>query len=127
VHFIQVLCQYRLYRAAHAYLTILRYNGSLVIWTTVSLATAKFKPLIFSMSRFALSSTANIFSLMFSRTSACCLNNFIIQSYVQKVTNSVKIADLCAHWRGEPCFVGASARTAQKISSIIARCSPVAG
>jgi hypothetical protein len=36
-------------------LRILCYNGSLVIWTVVSLTTAKFKPLIFSMSGFTLS------------------------------------------------------------------------
>jgi hypothetical protein len=36
-------------------LRILCYNGSFVTWTVVSLTTAKFKPLIFSMSGFALS------------------------------------------------------------------------
>jgi hypothetical protein len=36
---------------------ILCYNGSLVIWTVVSLTTAKFKPLIFSTSGFTLSSS----------------------------------------------------------------------
>jgi hypothetical protein len=45
-------------------LHILCYNGSLVIWMVVSLTTAKFKPLIFSMSGFILSYTANIFILM---------------------------------------------------------------
>jgi hypothetical protein len=36
-------------------LRILCYNGSLVTWTVVSLTTAKFKPLIFSMPGFVLS------------------------------------------------------------------------
>jgi hypothetical protein len=36
------------------------YNNSLVIWTVVCLASAKFKPLIFPVSRFALSNVANI-------------------------------------------------------------------
>jgi hypothetical protein len=45
-------------------LRILFYNGSLVTWTVASLTTAKFKPLIFPMSRFALSYTMNIFILM---------------------------------------------------------------
>jgi hypothetical protein len=40
-------------------LLILRYNGSLVTGTVVSLTPTKFKPLIFSMSGFALSYTAN--------------------------------------------------------------------
>jgi hypothetical protein len=35
-------------------LHILRYNGSLVTWMVVSLTTAKFKPLIFSVSGFWL-------------------------------------------------------------------------
>jgi hypothetical protein len=35
-------------------LLILCYNGSLVTWTVVSLTIAKFKPLIFSLSGFAL-------------------------------------------------------------------------
>jgi hypothetical protein len=45
-------------------LRILCYNGSLVTWTVVSLASAKFKLLIFSVSGFALSYTANMFILM---------------------------------------------------------------
>jgi hypothetical protein len=45
-------------------LRILRYNGSLVTWTVVSFTVAKFKPLIYSMSGFALSYTANMFILM---------------------------------------------------------------
>jgi hypothetical protein len=43
---------------------ILCYNGSLVTWTVISLTTAKFKPLIFYMSGFALSYTANMFGLI---------------------------------------------------------------
>jgi hypothetical protein len=39
----------------------LRYNGSLVAWTVVCLTVAKFKPLMLSMSGFALSNIANIF------------------------------------------------------------------
>jgi hypothetical protein len=45
-------------------LCILCYNGSLVTWTVVSLTTAKFKPLIFSTSGFALSYAVNMFILM---------------------------------------------------------------
>jgi hypothetical protein len=45
-------------------LLILRYNGSLVTWTVVSLITARFKPLIFSIYGFALFYTANTFILI---------------------------------------------------------------
>jgi hypothetical protein len=45
-------------------LPILCYNGRLVTWTVVSLTTAKFKFLIFSLSGFTLSYTANMFILM---------------------------------------------------------------
>jgi hypothetical protein len=45
-------------------LRILFYNGSLVTWTVVSLTTAEFKPLIFSVSGFALTYTTNMFILM---------------------------------------------------------------
>jgi hypothetical protein len=43
---------------------MLCYNSSLVAWAVVSLTAAKFKPLIFSMSGFTLSYTANMFILM---------------------------------------------------------------
>jgi hypothetical protein len=45
-------------------LHILCYNSSLVTWTVVSLITAKFKPIIFSVSGFALSCASNKFILM---------------------------------------------------------------
>jgi hypothetical protein len=45
-------------------LRISSYNSSLVIWTVISWTTAKFKPLILSMSSFALSYTAKMFILM---------------------------------------------------------------
>jgi hypothetical protein len=60
-------------------LHILCYNGSLVTWTVVSLTTAKFRPLTFSMSGFAFSYTANTFILMILYE--FCLNNFVISSY----------------------------------------------
>jgi hypothetical protein len=40
------------------------YNSSLVMWTVVCLTAAKFKPLIFPVSGFALSNGANIFIFM---------------------------------------------------------------
>jgi hypothetical protein len=42
----------------------LRYKGSLVKWTVINLTATKFKPLIFSVSGFALSYAANMFILM---------------------------------------------------------------
>jgi hypothetical protein len=48
-------------------LLILCYNGSLVTLMVVSLTAGKFKPLIFSMSDFALSYVANMFFLMYCR------------------------------------------------------------
>jgi hypothetical protein len=63
LRYIQVLCQYRLCRADHAYL-ILCYNGSLVTWTVLSSTNAKFVPLIFSVSGFTVSYTANVFILI---------------------------------------------------------------
>jgi hypothetical protein len=41
-----------------------RYNGSLDTWTVVCLTAAKFKPLVFPVSGFALSNVANIFIIM---------------------------------------------------------------
>jgi hypothetical protein len=45
-------------------LRVLCYNGNLVTWTVVSLTTAKFKPLMFSLSGFSLFYIANMFILM---------------------------------------------------------------
>jgi hypothetical protein len=56
IQYIQSLFQYRLGTADYALLTSsLHYNDSLVTWTVVHMAAAKFKPLIFSVSGFALS------------------------------------------------------------------------
>jgi hypothetical protein len=62
-------------------LRILCYNGNLVTWTAVSLTTAELKPLVFSMSGFALSCTANAYILIFCMTSACCLHSSVIELY----------------------------------------------
>lgn len=45
-------------------LLILWYNGNSVTWIVVHLANAELKPLIFSMSAFALSYAAHMFILM---------------------------------------------------------------
>jgi hypothetical protein len=66
-------------------ISYLCYNGSLVTWTVVSLTAAKFKPLIFSMSRFVLSYAANMFILMILYGSCLLPAEFcyvIVSSYV---------------------------------------------
>jgi hypothetical protein len=50
------------------YFGSLCYNGSLDTWTVVCLTAAKFKPLIFSVTGFALSNIANIFVNMILST-----------------------------------------------------------
>jgi ABC-type transport system involved in Fe-S cluster assembly fused permease/ATPase subunit len=63
----------------------------------VSLTTVEFKPILFSISGFALSYAVNIFILMilydfyFSHAQFCC-----IIVYVRKVESRVQIADRCA-------------------------------
>jgi hypothetical protein len=75
---------------------ILRYNGSLVTWTVVSLTTAKFKPLIFSMSGFALSYAASMFILMILYH-FCLLPSKYRHTvvYKWKAKSLVQIADRC--------------------------------
>jgi hypothetical protein len=81
-------------------LCILFYNGSWVTWMVLSLTTAKFKPLIFSVSGFALSYTMNMFiliilyDLFMSRAQFC----YIIV-YMGKIESHVQIADRCAPWK----------------------------
>jgi hypothetical protein len=64
LHYTEVLCQYRHCRAHHANLTYLMLQRQLSHLNGLSLTTTKFKPLVFSMSGFALSHTANTFILM---------------------------------------------------------------
>jgi hypothetical protein len=65
IQYIQDLFQSRLGTADYALVTSsLHYHDSLHTWTVVHMTTAKFKPLIFSVSGFALSSVANIFIFM---------------------------------------------------------------
>jgi hypothetical protein len=83
-----------------AVLRILLYNGSLVTWTVVSSTTANFSTLIFSMSGFAFSYTANMFILMILYN--FCLSpaqfcNIIV--YIWKVKSCLQIADQCAPWK----------------------------
>jgi hypothetical protein len=83
-------------------LYILCYNGSLVIWTVVSLTTAKFKPLIFPMSAFTFSYSANMFILMILYDLCLLPAQFCytrIDVYIRKVQSHVQTADWCAPWK----------------------------
>jgi hypothetical protein len=83
---------------------ILCYNDSLVIWKVVSLTTGKFMPLVFSMSSFVLSYTANTFILMILCDFCLLPAQFCyIIVYIRKVESRMKITDRCA-----PCFIGAA-------------------
>jgi hypothetical protein len=91
----------------------LRCNGSLITWTVASLTTAKFHPIIFSVSVFGLSYTANISILMI-------LYDFCFVACTIVFYNRIHTDDwrLCTNrWLtftlenfqcGEPCFVGAA-------------------
>jgi hypothetical protein len=97
LHYSQVLCQSRLCKADHVcVLLILCYNGSIVTWTVVSLTTAKFKPLTFSTSDFALSYTAKMFVLMILYYLCLFSVQFCyIIVYIRNVENRMQIADRC--------------------------------
>jgi hypothetical protein len=94
-------------------LIILWCNDSLVTWF-VSLTTAKFKPLIFSGSGFALSYAANMVILMILYD-LCLLSAqfFYITEYIWKVwkpyANGGQVCTLeNFKWCGESCFEGAA-------------------
>jgi hypothetical protein len=77
-------------------LRILCYNGSFVSWTVLSLTTAKFKPLIFSMSPFTVSYTMNVFILMILYD--FCLfpaQFYYIIIYIEEAESRVQIANPC--------------------------------
>jgi hypothetical protein len=79
---------------------ILCYNGSLVTWTVTSLTTAKFKPLMFSVSGFALPYDSNVFILMILYDFCLLPAQFCyVIIYIRKVENCVQIADRCAPWK----------------------------
>jgi hypothetical protein len=89
------------------------YNDCLVTWTVVSLTTAKFKPLIFSMSGFALSYTVNMFSLLILYDFCLLPAQFhYIIVYIWKVESCANHRLVCTlenlQWCGKPCFAGAA-------------------
>jgi hypothetical protein len=70
-------------------LWILCYNGSLVIWMILSVITAKFKPLIFSM--FILMTMHDFF--------LSPAQFYYIIVHIREVESSVQIADRRALWK----------------------------
>jgi hypothetical protein len=76
-------------------LRILCYNGSLVTWTVVSFTPAKFKPLIFSVSCFALSYTANMFILRI-------LCEFMLVCQSQNYFTTGGLPPISSSWRQAP-------------------------
>jgi len=106
-------CQSRPARADHAICSTLFYNDSLVTWMVVNLTITKFKPLILSAHGFILSYDANTCTCMIWKTSARCLHNCVIKSYMytmMKITFSSWVTvclgklPLC----GVPCFAGSA-------------------
>jgi hypothetical protein len=95
-------------------LRILCYNGSLVTWMVVSLTTDKFKPLIFSMSGFTLSYTANVFVLMILYDFSLLPAQFcyIIVIYMEDWNLCANRGPVCTlenfEWCAEPCFASAA-------------------
>jgi hypothetical protein len=123
LHSIKVLCQFRICKADHAYLTYLMLQRQLCHLNVTSLTTAKFKPLILSMLGFALSYTVNVFILMILYDFYLLAAQFCyVIVYMRKDESPVQIADLLCtsenfRWYGESCFAGASI--------IRVRCQPI--
>jgi hypothetical protein len=103
-------------------LSTLRYNGSLVTWTVVSLTAAKFKPLIFSTQplevKVTLRFTANQFVLASSPLTPTTRDFFFnwIFAVSLHVTPSLTKGWVCLLWiwTTTPRYI-APARTAQRI------------
>jgi hypothetical protein len=87
-------CRSRLRKADHIYLTYLMLQQQLSHLTVVSLTAARFKPLIFSLSGFTLSYTANMFILMIWYDFCILPAQFCYTIiYIQKTEGLVQIVD----------------------------------
>jgi hypothetical protein len=105
-------------------LLILRYNGSLVTWTVLSLTTAKFKPLIFSMSGFTLSYTVMILWLPLVACTILLYNHIHMEGW-KSCANRGPMCNLeNVQWFGEPVL---QERTAQKTSLPLLRVLSLTG
>jgi hypothetical protein len=100
LHYIQVLCQYRLYRADHAYLTYLMLQWQISHLNGRKLDHRQVSALIFSLSGFILSYTADMFILMILYDFRLFPPQFYyIILYIRKVESCMQIADRCAFWK----------------------------
>jgi hypothetical protein len=100
LRYIQILCQYRLYRAHHAYLKYLMLQRQLSHLNSRKLDYRQIKPLILSMSGFILSYTVNMFSLMILYDFCLLPAQFCyIIVYIRKLESRVQITDRCAPWK----------------------------
>jgi hypothetical protein len=96
--YIQGLFQSRFGTADYALVTgSLHYNDSLITWTVVHMTAAKLKPLIFSISGFALSNVKNIFIFMIL-DDFCLLSAWLYYVIINvwNLENLMHIANLCA-------------------------------
>jgi hypothetical protein len=113
IQYTQSLFQSRLGTADYALLTSsLLYHGSLDAWTVVHMTAAKFKPLIFSVSGFALSNVANIYMILDILLLVACMILLCNCKGTEFGKPHAYREPLCAseicHWCGEPYFAGAA-------------------
>jgi hypothetical protein len=115
---------------SRSYLSYLCYNGSLVTWLVVSLTTAKFNPLIFSMYWFTLSYAANMFILMILYdfclfpAQFCYMYNHIHMEDWKLRINPGSMCNLKDfQWCGEPCFAGTAILRGSCLLLIPRRCN----
>jgi hypothetical protein len=97
-----VLCQFRLWKADHAYLTYLVLQRQLSHLNGSKLDRRQFRSLIVSMSRFALSYAANMYIFIILYDFCLLPAQFYytnINIYIRKVESRVRIADRCASWK----------------------------
>jgi hypothetical protein len=100
LHYIQVLCQYRLYKADHAYLTYLILQRQLSRLNRHELDTAMFKALIFSTPGYDLSYTRNMSILMILNDFCLLPAQFCyIIVHIRKIESRVQIANRCVLWK----------------------------
>jgi hypothetical protein len=112
IQYMQGPFQSRLGTAEYALLTtssILLYYGSLDTWTVVHMTAAKFNPLIFSVSGFALSNAANI-SIFMILYGFCLLPAWVCHVIIniRNLESELMCASENWYWCGEPYFAGSA-------------------
>jgi hypothetical protein len=91
------------------------------------MTTARFKPLVFSVSGFALSYIANMFILMILYDFCVSPAKFCyVIAYIGQVESRVQIAGQCESWKNYPSLHSPGTDRTENVSSIIA-CYLIAG